>query len=95
MSQSRQKLFTLQEMVMAAQSSRGGWELCATAEASYEDGFLIVELDSMIRPAHAEAMTEGLSQSWLPAKRTLRRRMQLNEARAEAPTLTAALSAGW
>jgi hypothetical protein len=80
------KICSLREVVRSAASSHDGWELCATADAKYDrdSSTVLVELDSLVQPAHLPRGLNGFRQPWLPGKELVKQRVPLHEARAVA-----------
>lgn len=77
------KILSLREVVRSSRSGGGGWELCATADATYDPAraTLLVELDSLVQPVDLPPGVNGFRQPWLPAKKVLQRRVPLPKAR--------------
>ena len=77
------KVTSLREVVQSARSCGGGWELCATADAHYdaESSTVVIELDSVVRPVDLPPGLDGFRQPWLPAKKVVKRRVPMRQAR--------------
>jgi len=78
------QVISISEIVQVIE--RLNWEVCATAEGSYdnETGRVIVELNSFVRPIDMLHPEQRLRPAWLPAPQVVREKMDASEAGAAA-----------
>ena len=76
------KRITISEVVGDLPSDNGPVEVCAVAEAAFDEAEfkLIVQLDSYLRTTELTRPEEHFSASWLPGKEVLRESASLHEA---------------
>jgi hypothetical protein len=75
-------VISISEVVETASDWRGEWEVCASADATYDEtnSVLIVHLKSFSRPVETRSEPEIPLPDWMPAGETVRERVSLEEA---------------
>ena len=76
------RILSTSEIIGAYSRGQKEYEVCATAEANYEEGdsLLIVDLDCFIRPVDIRVKEEHLPEDWLPKRQVLKESVSRNEA---------------
>jgi hypothetical protein len=76
------KIISISEIVEAHEISTGTEEVCASAEADYDEekSQLVVELASCFRVADRHGHQECVSRAWLPKAQTVKESVSLEEA---------------
>ena len=75
------KRITISEVAGEVESSRGPAEICAMAEASFDEGEsrLIVQLDCSLRSVSLTQPEEPFREDWLPGREILRETVSLED----------------
>lgn len=87
------RVISISEVVETLEADGGLHEVCATAEASYDEekSVVIVQLDCFLRPADARQKLPTEPHDWLPRKCTIIEAVP----RDEAPLLTREIFQTW
>src|SRR5262245_35945000 len=72
----------ISEVVESVSDWRGQWEVCASAEATYDEvqSALFVQLDRFTRSLETRSALAITQPEWLPRRETVRERVSLAEA---------------
>ena len=76
------RIFSSSEIIGSFTRSEREFEVCATAEANFDDGGskLMLDLDSFIRPVDFRSKEKHLPADWLPKKQSLEESVSQDEA---------------
>lgn len=76
------RVISITEVVHSAEDWRGAWELCASAEAGYDEveSVLLVELACQVRPVESKPAADIAAPDWLPRPQTVREKIPVHEA---------------
>jgi hypothetical protein len=77
------RIIDTSEAVGTVEAAEGTHELCAAADASYDEGAgrLLVELKAFLRPTGLRAKERHFRADWLPANEVLSETVSLDECR--------------
>jgi hypothetical protein len=77
------RIIETSEAIGTVETEQGTHELCAAAEAGYDEetGRLVVKLEAFLRPAGLLAKERHIGADWLPENETLTETVSLDECR--------------
>jgi len=75
-------VISISEVVETVSDWRGQWEVCASADANFDEAesVLVVQLDSFARPVETKSEPEISEPEWLPRREIVREHVSLGEA---------------
>src|SRR5947207_2547284 len=80
--QGMRKIISINEVADSAENWQGKWEICATADAAYDEhkSELRVKLGCFARPTDAKLGTGGVELDWLPPTESVKEAVALDQA---------------